>query len=101
MTISVALADDLLGVCRGTNESTVRQLIRKDGIVQVIPLDTGRALMLRIKGHEVEEETGQSETTVLEQKFNMMAVLFRVGICLTKNHAMMVLAYGGRQFDEP
>jgi hypothetical protein len=65
------------------------------------PYDTGRAPILRIKGHGVEEEIGRSETTVLEQKFNMMAVLFRVGICLTKNHAMMVLAYDGRQFDEP
>jgi hypothetical protein len=63
MAISLALVDGLLGVCRGTNESTVRQLFWKDGIVQLTPLDTGRALMLRIKSHEVEEETGRSETT--------------------------------------
>lgn len=92
MAISLALVDDLLGVCRGTNESTVRQLTL---------LDTERALRARIEGHGVKEETGQSGAAVLEQKFNMMAVLFRVGICLTKNHAIMVLAHDGRQFDEP
>lgn len=49
----------------------------------------------------MKEETGQSGAAVLEQKFNMMAVVFRAGICLTKNHAIMVLAHDGRQFDEP